>query len=134
MLDVLMKNQLTDICCVVTRYFGGILLGGGGLVRAYSGSTSLAVQKSKIMVMRECIAIELTMDYSMYGKVSYILPQYEILQTSSDFGNNVSLSLLVQINLAKKLKEDLINLTNGQIKITDGTVQFADFSEIVKKL
>lgn len=133
-LDVLMKNKLTDICCVVTRYFGGILLGGGGLVRAYSGSTSLAVQKSKIMVMRECIAMELTMDYSMYGKVSYILPQYEILQTSSDFGNNVSLSLLVQTNFAVKLKEDLINLTNGQIKITEGAVKFADFSEIVKKL
>lgn len=133
-LDVLMKNQLTDICCVVTRYFGGILLGGGGLVRAYSGSTSLAVQESKIMVMRECVPVELTMDYSMYGKVSYVLPQYEVLQTASDFGNNVSLSLLVQTELADKLRIDLTDLTNGQIEIQSGDRQFADFSEIVKKV
>lgn len=133
-LDVLMKNQLTDICCVVTRYFGGILLGGGGLVRAYSGSTSLAVQESKIMVMRECRPMRLTMDYSLYGKVSYVLPQYGVLQTDSDFGNNVVLSLLVQSETAEKLKKDLTDLTNGQINIETGETQYADFSEIVKDM
>ncbi|MDD6269114.1 MAG: YigZ family protein [Oscillospiraceae bacterium] len=133
-LDVLMKNQLTDICCVVTRYFGGILLGGGGLVRAYSGSTSLAVQESKIMVMRECVPVTLTMDYSLYGKVSYILPQYGVLQTDSDFGNNVVLTLLVQSETAEKLKADLTDLTNGQITIETGEKQYADFSEIVKDM
>lgn len=133
-LDVLLKSHLTDICCVVTRYFGGILLGGGGLVRAYSGSTSLAVQKSKIMVMRECIPVEISMDYSLYGKVSYVLPRYEVLQTTSDFGNDISLSLLVQTELADKLTTDLTDITNGQIKIKKGDIQFADFSEIVKNL
>lgn len=133
-LDVLMKNQLTDICCVVTRYFGGILLGGGGLVRAYSGSTSLAVQESKIMVMRECRPMRLTMDYSLYGKVSYLLPKYCVLQTDSDFGNNVVLSLLVQSETTEKLKTDITDLTNGQIKIETGETQYADFSEIVKKV
>lgn len=133
-LDVLLKNNLTDICCVVTRYFGGILLGGGGLVRAYSGSTSLAVSESKIMVMRECVPMNLTMDYSLYGKVSYVLPQYEVIENGSDFGNDVSLSLLVQTETADKLAADLTDLTNGQIKITTGSVQFADFSRIVKKM
>lgn len=133
-LDVLLKNHLTDVCCVVTRYFGGILLGGGGLVRAYSGSTSLAVQESKIMVMRECIPVELSMDYSLYGKVSYVLPKYEVLQTASEFGNNVSLSLLVQEELTNKLVSDLTDLTNGQIKIITGEKRFADFSEVVKKI
>lgn len=133
-LDVLQKARLTDICCVVTRYFGGILLGGGGLVRAYSGSTSLAVQKSEIMVMRECIPMDLTMNYSLYGKVSYVLPQYGVLQTASDFGNDVSLSLLVQTDITEKLNLALTDLTNGQIKIITGEKQFADFSEIVKKI
>lgn len=110
------------------------MLGGGGLIRAYSGSTSLAVQDSKIMIMRECIPMEITMDYSLYGKVSYVLPQYGVLQTSSDFGNNVSLSLLVQIDTAEKLSSDLTDITNGQIKIITGEKQFADFSEIVKKI
>ncbi len=133
-LDALMKNNLTDICCVVTRYFGGILLGGGGLVRAYSGSTSMAVQAAKIMVMRQCRPVKLTMDYSLYGKVSYVLPQYSVLQQDSDFGNNVSLSLLVQEELTEKLCGDLIDLTNGQIDIEKGGVQFADFSSAIKNL
>ncbi len=133
-LDVLIKNSLTDICCVVTRYFGGILLGGGGLVRAYSGSTSLAVQSAKIMVMRECLPIKLTMDYSIYGKVSYILPNYDVLQQDSDFGNNITLSLLVQTELCDKLCADVTDLSNGQIAILKGDRQFADFSSVVKKV
>ncbi len=133
-LDALMKNNLTDICCVVTRYFGGILLGGGGLVRAYSGSTSMAVQAAKIMVMRECRPVELTMDYSLYGKVSYVLPQYNVIQQASDFGNDVSLSLLVQAEVTDKLCADLTDLTNGQIRIYIGEKQFADFSCTVKNL
>ena len=133
-LDALMKNNLTDICCVVTRYFGGILLGGGGLVRAYSGSTSMAVQAAKIMVMRECRPVELTMDYSLYGKVSYVLPQYNVIQQASDFGNDVSLSLLVQAEVTDKLCADLTDLTNGQIRINIGEKQFADFSSTVKNL
>lgn len=133
-LDALMKNNLTDICCVVTRYFGGILLGGGGLVRAYSGSTSMAVQAAKIMVMRECRPVELTMDYYLYGKVSYVLPQYNVIQQASDFGNDVSLSLLVQSEVTDKLCADLTDLTNGQISIKTGEKQFADFSGTVKNL
>ena len=133
-LDALMKNNLTDICCVVTRYFGGILLGGGGLVRAYSGSTTMAVQAAKIMVMRECRPVELTMDYSLYGKVSYVLPQYNVIQQASDFGNDVSLSLLVQAEVTDKLCADLTDLTNGQIRINIGEKQFADFSSTVKNL
>ncbi len=133
-LDVLLKNQLTDICCVVTRYFGGILLGGGGLVRAYSGSTSAAVQNAKIMVMRQCYPIKLTMDYSMYGKVSYVLPNYSVLQQDSDFGNNITLSLLVQSEICHKLCADLTELSNGQIIIEKGCAQFADFSSVLKKV
>ena len=133
-LDVLMKNQLTDVCCVVTRYFGGILLGGGGLVRAYSGSTSLAVNAAKIMVMRVCRPVTLSMDYSMYGKVSYVLPQYHVLQQDSDFGNHVTLSLLVQDELTEKLRTELTDLTNGQIQIAVGAQQYADFSDVEKKL
>lgn len=133
-LDVLLKNGLTDICCVVTRYFGGILLGGGGLVRAYSGSTSIAVQNAKIMVMRECLPVTLTMDYSIYGKVSYILPNYSVLQLDSVFGNNITLSLLVQTELCDKLCADVIDLSNGQIAIEKGERQFADFSGVLKNV
>ncbi len=131
-LDALMKNHLTDVCCVVTRYFGGILLGGGGLVRAYSGSTAMAVNAAQIMVMRECRPMTLRMDYSLYGKVSYVLPQYHVLQTDSDFGNDVVLSLLVQEEVTRKLHDDLVNLTNGLIQVEIGEKQYADFSSVEK--
>ncbi|MBQ8515703.1 MAG: YigZ family protein [Ruminococcus sp.] len=131
-LDALMKNHLTDVCCVVTRYFGGILLGGGGLVRAYSGSTAMAVDAARIMVMRECRPVTMRMDYSMYGKVSYVLPQYQVLQQDSDFGNDVTLSMLVQDEMTEKLRADLIDLANGQIEIMVGERQYADFSSVEK--
>ena len=116
-LDVLQKNHLTDVCCVVTRYFGGILLGGGGLVRAYSHSTAMAVE---------------AMDYTMYGKVSYCLPQFEVIQTDSSFDTMVTLSILVQEPQALALQEHLIDLSNGTIQIQVGEAYDADFSAVCK--
>ena len=66
-LEVLKKNNLTDICCVVTRYFGGILLGGGGLVRAYSHSAKIAIDSAEILNMSECRKLTITTDYNLYG-------------------------------------------------------------------
>jgi putative IMPACT (imprinted ancient) family translation regulator len=127
---VLQKHHLTDVCCVVTRYFGGILLGGGGLVRAYSGSTALAVEHAHIMVMRPCRAVTLTMDYALYGKVSYVLPQYGVLQQHADFGDVVSLTLLVEEAGLDALHGDLVELTGDQILWSQGEVQYADFSSV----
>ena len=131
-LDVLQKNHLTDVCCVVTRYFGGILLGGGGLVRAYSHSTAMAVEAASILEMRRCIPLTLTMDYTMYGKVSYCLPQFEVIQTDSSFDTMVTLSILVQEPQAIALQEHLIDLSNGTIQIQVGEAYDADFSAVCK--
>ena len=131
-LDVLQKNHLTDVCCVVTRYFGGILLGGVGLVRAYSHSTAMAVEAASILEMRRCIPLTLTMDYTMYGKVSYCLPQFEVIQTDSSFDTMVTLSILVQEPQALALQEHLIDLSNGTIQIQVGEAYDADFSAVCK--
>ena len=95
-LEVLKKRGLTDICCVVTRYFGGILLGGGGLVRAYSHSASLAVNCAQIMDMQECYRVFINSDYSLYGKINYVLPEFVIKLVNSDFGDSVTLEMLVK--------------------------------------
>ncbi len=116
-LDILKKNALTDVCCVVTRYFGGILLGGGGLVRAYSTSAKLAVESSNILNMCECYATEINMDYNLYSKISYIFPQYEIKEVSSKFEENVHLEILVKEQFFNSLKEKLIDISNGKIDI-----------------
>lgn len=129
-LDVLQKQGLTDICCVVTRYFGGILLGGGGLVRAYSHSASLAVSQSRIMNMFSCFSVKLTMDYDLYGKVCYVLPEFEIKQTGSDFGNKVILNLNVKDKLYDSFLKKLTDITNGKIVIEKLEELYDDFSEM----
>jgi uncharacterized YigZ family protein len=129
-LDVLQKQGLTDVCCVVTRYFGGILLGGGGLVRAYSHSASLAVSQSRIMNMFSCYSVKLTMDYDLYGKVSYVLPEFDIKQTGSDFGNKVILNLNVKDELYDSFIKKLTDITNGKIVIEKLEELYDDFSEM----
>ncbi|MDE5916587.1 MAG: YigZ family protein [Oscillospiraceae bacterium] len=129
-LDVLQKQGLTDVCCVVTRYFGGILLGGGGLVRAYSHSASLTVSQSRIMNMFSCFSVKLTMDYDLYGKVCYVLPEFEIKQTGSDFGNKVILNLNVKDKLYDSFLKKLTDITNGKIVIEKLEELYDDFSEM----
>lgn len=131
-LDVLQKRGLTDVCIVVTRYFGGILLGGGGLVRAYTHAASIACDSAHIMSMCECHKLLIETDYSMYGKISYILPNYEIINLSSDFGSNVSLEILVLSEKVDTLVKDLIELTNGAVSINDCGELYHDFSSIKK--
>ena len=126
-LDVLQKNGLTDVCCVVTRYFGGVLLGANGLVRAYSHSTALAIEAAQIKIMMPCYPVSI--HYALYGKIAYHLPQEDILQLDTIFEDQVELKLLVRDTLWDKLKQELIDLTSGQVEIVSGGLQYADFSK-----
>ena len=131
-LDVLQKRGLTDVCVVVTRYFGGILLGGGGLVRAYSHAASLACDAAHTMDMCLCHRLKICTDYGMYGKLTYILPNFETITVNSDFADSVTLELLV---LSKKLSaiiREITLITNGSAEITDCGELFEDFSSVRK--
>lgn len=127
-LDVIQKEGLTDVCVVVTRYFGGILLGGGGLVRAYSHACKLAIDAAKIMIMCQCSELSITCDYSLYGKITYALPEFEVKILSEDFSDDVKILLLVKAEFASSLKEKLIDLANGKIHIEETTNLWADFA------
>lgn len=127
-LDVLQKEGLTDVCCVVTRYFGGILLGGGGLVRAYSHSAKIAVDAAERMIMCSSYPVKITVDYDLYGKISYLLPEFEVKVTDTDFGSDVTVSLLVKKGLADKLKEKMVDVTNGRLEYVQGDEVFEDFA------
>lgn len=131
-LEVLKKRDLTDVCVVVTRYFGGILLGGGGLVRAYSHAASIACDAAHIMNMCLCHRIKIATDYGMYGKISYLLPAYETITVSSDFGSDVTLEILVLSEKLDALKSELTEVTNGTVGITDCGELYEDFSSIKK--
>lgn len=112
-LDVLNKEGLTDVCCVVTRYFGGILLGGGGLVRAYSHSAKIAVDAAERLVMCRCNPVNVTVDYNLYGKVSHIIPEFEAKVLDTDFSENVTLKLIIKKNDVSRFIEKLTDITNG---------------------
>lgn len=128
-LDVLQKEGLTDVCCVVTRYFGGILLGGGGLVRAYSHSAKIAVDSARTMIMCSCYKLDFSIDYNLYGKISYVLPEFSVKILNTDFGTDVNVSLLVKSELLIPLSDKLTDITNGQISLYKSDELFEDFAQ-----
>jgi len=117
-LDVLEKSGVVDICVVATRYFGGILLGGGGLVRAYSHTAKIALDAAQKLTMAECKELEIRVDYSLYGKLNYILPDYEVKLLDSDFGVEVTLHLLMKSHLFPGFEKVFREMTNGRNTIT----------------
>lgn len=131
-LDVLKKKGLTDVCVVVTRYFGGILLGGGGLVRAYSHAAALACEAAHIMDMRLCHRLRIVTDYGMYGKISYVLPSFDTIQLSSGFADQVELEILVLTEKREALIKELTDVTGGSAKIEDLGEGYEDFSSVLK--
>lgn len=127
-LDVINKSGLTDVCVVVTRYFGGILLGASGLTRAYSQGCSMAVNAARKMEMCECSRISFSCDYTLYGKVSYALPEYGVIMEKEDFADSVNLAFLVKSELSDKLKKQLTDISCGKLELSEETNLLADFA------
>lgn len=114
-LDVLQKEKVTGVAVVVTRYFGGILLGAGGLVRAYSHGAKIALDAAGIVTKRLCYVIQLNFDYAMYGKITYILPKYNTLTLQSDFGASVLLKIMMQKTHYQAFCKEITELSGGSI-------------------
>lgn len=130
-LEVLQKRGLTDVCVVVTRYFGGILLGGGGLLRAYSHAASIACDAAKIMDMRLCHRLTIKTDYNLYGKINYILPNFNVIIVNSDFADAVTLEILVMSEKLQALRKELTDVTNDLAEVTDCGELYEDFSSVM---
>lgn len=130
-LEVLQKRGLTDVCLVVTRYFGGILLGGGGLLRAYSHAASIACDAAQIMDMRLCHRLTIKTDYNLYGKINYILPNFDVITVNSDFADAVTLEILVMSEKLDALRKELTEVTNNSAEVTDLGELYDDFSSVM---
>lgn len=117
--DVLKKNNLTNVLAVVTRYFGGIKLGAGGLVRAYSSSTSEAVKIAKISVIEKCINILFTTSYANYNIVTKVFENYEPIDKS--FTEDVNILYQIPEKELQPLLDKVKDITKNQItyKIQD---------------
>ena len=123
-LDVLQKSHVTDVAVVVTRYFGGILLGGGGLVRAYSHGASIALKAAGIITMQECPLLMLSCDYSRYGRVSSLIPECGGIIDDTDFAGDVTLSFHMAPELMGSFARKLADATNGQVTFEECGSQY----------
>ena len=113
-LGVLQKNELTDVCCVVTRYFGGVLLGAPGLTRAYSGAAAESLNSAELLRFKESHRVRLETDYSFYGTLSHMLPQYGIKDAGSDFSDKVTLLFDIPAADYPAMESALTELYNGR--------------------
>ena len=126
MLDVLLGENIHNMVVVVTRYFGGTLLGTGGLVRAYSGAAKEGLSNSVIIEKRQGRQMLLQTNYSDLGKIQYLLHGNSIHILSEDYGADVCFEVLVPIEQEKQITELLIDGTNGRITIVpDEIIDFA---------
>ena len=127
-LNVLQKSELEDVCCVVTRDFGGVLLGAPGLTRAYSASAAEAVKSAKLLHFCEAYRIRYVIDYTNYGKVSYLLPEFETVDAGSDFGEKVTLLFDIKTARFPALEAKLTEAFNGRPDLEQLETHFVSFS------
>ena len=128
-LEVVLREGLVDVAVVVTRYFGGILLGAGGLVRAYAPGAKTAIDAARVLNMQPAALVELDMGYDFYGKATYILPQYEVQVTDSRFEEGVRLQLLCKTSRLAALTHQLRELSAGTVAPVILDERFAHFPE-----
>ena len=121
MLDILQKEGLTDILCVVTRYFGGTLLGTGGLVRAYSAALKDAIDKSTFKNETEAVIVKYKYGYNFDAKISSYLRDKDITVLDSEYSDAVEITIVLEKEIFSAVSNELVNITNGNIEKTDET-------------
>ena len=119
MLGVLENHQLTNVCAVVTRYFGGIKLGAGGLIRAYAGSVALAIKEIGIVHIKEQLGLRLTLSYSQYQELPNFLKAKQLQEQDTAFTDQVQTTIFVDKDDKDSVIESLIELFNGKIDIVE---------------
>lgn len=128
MLEVLLAEGVHNIVLVVTRYFGGVLLGTGGLVRAYTKAAAEGLKNSQIVTRLPGQLWTLRTDYSGIGKLQYLFGQQSIAILSSEYAEDVTVTAAVPESSAGALKKALTEATNGRIKYED--IQRCEFADI----
>ena len=129
MLETLQKRGLTDCVVVVTRYFGGILLGTGGLVRAYSQSTSLAIDAAGVGECRPCAVGEIVCDYAQYGRVAPLVSEYGGRVTDTAFAEGVTLTVLLPSDMVQAFEAELTDVSAGTLTFCQNDEIFEFFEK-----
>lgn len=124
-LDVLLKENLVDTCIVVTRYFGGTLLGAGGLIRAYSHASKIAVETGHIITMAPCKILSVSVDYSFYDRLNILLSDFNANIENSEFTDNVAVTFSIRENTVPLLQDKLTQQSNGKYILKEIGEKFA---------
>lgn len=127
-LDVIQKNGLTDVVIIVTRYFGGILLGKGGLTRAYSNAASLAVNAAEVVEMLSGFYLTIESDYSWYERIIRCLGEQGTRVDQTEFTENVKITAAIRAEASDRLMDALVDITNGGVRIVKSDETTIDFS------
>ena len=113
-LEAIRKKGVDNVCVVTTRYFGGILLGAGGLVRAYSHAASLAIEAAKIITYEPYFEYELTCSYSEYQKYSSYFLEIGLIIDSTDFAENVTVNFAAKATIADSVENKIVEIGNAR--------------------
>lgn len=116
-LDAITKNNLVNILITVTRYFGGIKLGAGGLIRAYSSAAAKVINETNIFQLIRQDQLTVTLDYASLDRLQYFVQQQQAKIIHSDYAQQVSLTLLVPTNTSASFQKALTNLFSARIEI-----------------
>ena len=116
-LEAIRKKGVDNVCVVTTRYFGGILLGAGGLVRAYSHAAALAIDEAQIITYEPYDEYELVCSYSEYQKYNSYFSDIGLVIDSTDFAENVTVRFAVRSNLSGKVEEKIVEIGNARSKL-----------------
>ena len=123
-LESLKLAKIHNVVAVVTRYFGGIKLGAGGLIRAYSNTTTEAIHQAGLVQRIKQAILKITVTYALHDPLLYYLKENNLEVASEEYGVNVETSIYVNETDLKDVKEKLINRFNDQLQITEGDQRF----------
>lgn len=123
-LDVITKNEIYDVCIVVTRYFGGVLLGTGGLVRAYSQGAKVALEAGNVVMMQSCLMCQARCSYNQYGKVSSLIMEIGAVIDDTVYEADVQIKFHIKPEYLDKLNKQLADATSGEIQATSDSEKY----------
>lgn len=126
MLNVFQREEVTNVCCVVTRYFGGILLGAGGLVRAYTQSAKDALDEAGISVVRRWVAMEVPCTYAQFEGMRREITAFDGVVENVDYGSDVVLSALLPEQRAADFAAHVLDISAGTVEVLEAGEAFKD--------
>lgn len=126
-LDVLLKENVTDCVVVATRYFGGTLLGAGGLVRAYSHTAKIAVDAGQVITMKLCKVLKVTCDYNFYGRLNSFIPEMGGVIDDTQFADNVTVTFKLPVDDVATFDAKLVDMSFGRFHTEEIGEEFKCF-------